>query len=63
MKKWIGIGDRVQVDFEHVDRITGTLIDSYAQENCSTEYLIKDDKGIDHQVMHYSRMIRLQEAL
>ena len=59
---WITKGDRVQVNFEYVDRIEGTIINTYAQENCPTEYLIKDDKGTMHQVMHYCKMSRLQEA-
>ena len=60
--EWITKGDRVQVYFEYVDTIIGTVVQIVGQDNCPSEYLIKDDNGNNHQVMYYCKMSRLQEG-
>ena len=54
-KKWLTIGDTVDVYFEHVQKIRGRII-SMSEEGSDLEYAIKESSGKIHQVRNYCLM-------
>ncbi len=59
--KWITIGDKVNVYFEFVSRVSGTIIAMSDEEVTLAEYLLKDENGQLHQIMHYSHMEKIDD--
>ena len=60
-KKWLGIGDKVKVQFGNEICISGEIVGTIFEEGQAfPEYSIKDDNGKLHTVQHFFMMSELE---